>query len=39
MALKSVPYKIRLNLTDTDRNVYQDLNLTVAGIRPKPNSD
>ena len=30
MALKSTPYKFRVNLTDTDRSVYEDLNLTVA---------
>ncbi len=30
MALKSTPYKFRLNLTDIDRSVYEDLNLTVA---------
>ena len=30
MALKSTIYKARLNVADTDRNVYQDFNLTVA---------
>lgn len=30
MALKSIPYKFQLNLTDTDRGVYADLRLTVA---------
>ncbi len=30
MALQSVPCKVQLNLTDTDRGVYEDLRLTVA---------
>lgn len=30
MALKSTPYKFRLNLTDIDRAIYENLNLTVA---------
>lgn len=30
MALQSIPCKIQLTLSDTDRGVYQDLRLTVA---------
>lgn len=30
MALKSTPYKFRISLSDTDRAIYDDLNLTVA---------
>ena len=30
MALQSIPCKIQLNLSDTDRGVYEDLRLTVA---------
>ena len=30
MALQSTPYKIELNLTDMDRNVYETLRFTVA---------
>ena len=30
MALQSIPCKIQLNLTDTDRGVYENLRITVA---------
>lgn len=30
MALQSTPYKIEMNLTDMDRNVYENLRFTVA---------
>src|SRR5690606_14775646 len=30
MALQSIPCKVQLNLTDTDRGVYENLRLTVA---------
>ena len=30
MALQSIPCKVHLNITDTDRNVYEDLRITVA---------
>ncbi len=30
MALKSTPYKFRLNLTDIDRGIYEDLRPTLA---------
>lgn len=30
MALQATPYKVELNLTDLDRNVYQNLRFTVA---------
>ncbi len=30
MALQSTPYKVELNLTDIDRNVYENLRFTVA---------
>lgn len=30
MARQSVPCKVQLNLTDTDRGIYEDLRLTVA---------
>lgn len=30
MALQATPYKVNLNLTDTDRGVYENLRLTVA---------
>ncbi|PKM31250.1 MAG: hypothetical protein CVV07_03560 [Gammaproteobacteria bacterium HGW-Gammaproteobacteria-11] len=30
MALQATPYKVHLNLTDTDRGVYEDLRMTVA---------
>ncbi|WP_068829301.1 YaeQ family protein [Pseudomonas sp. BMS12] len=30
MALQATPYKIELNLTDIDRNVYENLRFTVA---------
>ncbi|MDG9928909.1 MULTISPECIES: YaeQ family protein [unclassified Pseudomonas] len=30
MALQATPYKVELNLTDLDRNVYENLRFTVA---------
>src|SRR5690606_17302453 len=30
MALQATPYKIEMNLTDMDRNVYENLRFTVA---------
>ena len=30
MALQATPYKVELNLTDIDRNVYENLRFTVA---------
>lgn len=30
MALQSIPCKVHLNITDTDRGVYEDLRITVA---------
>lgn len=30
MALRATPYKINLNLTDTDREIYETLRMTVA---------
>ena len=30
MALQATPYKINLNLTDTDRGVYENVRMTVA---------
>ena len=30
MALQSIPCKVQLNLTDTDRGVYENIRLTVA---------
>ena len=30
MALQSVPCKVQLNITDTDRGIYEDLRITVA---------
>lgn len=30
MALQATPYKVHLNLTDTDRGIYESLRMTVA---------
>lgn len=30
MALQATPYKVHLNLTDTDRGIYEDLRMTIA---------
>ncbi|BBI75620.1 hypothetical protein HAALTHF_48760n [Vreelandella aquamarina] len=38
MALSATPYKVDVNLTDLDRNVYETLRFTVARHPLKPKS-